>query len=138
MSYHWFVDLLASVITSFADLTLKFVTQHIDNTCLRKNTNSLNVEKQGNNTLYQFTNRFMQAKCEVFDFDTNMTINAYTMGLKEDFHMEISLTIQKVSTLPEFISMAKLYIAFKIFYRQRGATTLSSTLTHKRVKNLAS
>lgn len=40
--YRWFVDLPLGSIISFADLTLKFVTQNIKNIHICKSTNSLN------------------------------------------------------------------------------------------------
>lgn len=55
----------------------------------------------------------MQAMNEVSDLDTNMTINAYMIGLRPDSQMEVSLNIQKVSTLSEFLSRAKLYTEFE-------------------------
>lgn len=48
---------------------------------------------------------------EVSDLDeSNMAIYAYQMGLHPNSHMEVSLTIQKLFTLPKLLSRAKLYI----------------------------
>lgn len=53
-TYRWFADLLARSITSFEELTFKFVTQHIGNIRIWKSTNSLNAIKQWSDTLRHY------------------------------------------------------------------------------------
>lgn len=55
----------------------------------------------------------MHAMTKVSDLNIYIAINTYMMGLRPDTHMEISLNIQKLSTLPKLLSRAKLYIESK-------------------------
>lgn len=72
--------------------------------------------------------------CEVFDFDTNMAINDYTMGLKLDSHIEISLTIENVSTFLKFLFRAKLYIEFEDILLQKRNNSSNAYFDSRREK----
>lgn len=56
--YHWSIDLPLASITIFVNLTFKFITQHIRNIRIRKNTNTLMYINQRNNCLCHYTQRF--------------------------------------------------------------------------------
>lgn len=94
--------------TIFADLTLKFVTQHIKNVCINNNNNIPMVIRQGNENLHHYANRFTETMSDVTNLETNMTIHPYMSGLCPNSLCIINLTIQKVRTLSELYSQAML------------------------------
>jgi len=106
-AYRWFADQPFGSITSFSDLTCKFVTQHMGIIRIKKSTNSLNAIRKGTSTLREYTAKFTDTLPEIFDLDGKMAINAFIMGLTPGSHLETSLSLQCVTTLLELITREK-------------------------------
>lgn len=65
--YRWFIDIPSSFITSFVDLILKFVTQHINNIRIKKSSNILMSIKQGSDDICHYTKKFMESMTKISD-----------------------------------------------------------------------
>jgi len=77
---------------------------------IKKSTNSLNAFKQGSGTLREYTAKFTDALPEISNLDGRMAIIAFIMGLTLGSHLETSLSLQQVMTLPELLTREKQYI----------------------------
>lgn len=108
--YYWFIDLSFGSIMSFANLTLKFITQHICNVHIKKSSNILMTIKKINDILCHYTKRFLETMIDISNLETNMTIHGFHMELLYNSLLAINLSIQKLRTLPNFLTRKKLYI----------------------------
>lgn len=74
---------------------------------------TLLVSRQGNESLCDFTNKFMKMMNDVIDLDTGITFIAYVRGLCPNSWLVESPTIHKVRTFTELFARSQLYIESK-------------------------
>lgn len=82
--YRWLIFLL---VTSFTDLSRKFITHHVGMVWIKHNANTFLALRQGNDSLCDITNKFTRIMNDVTYLYIDVAITAYVRGL----HLNLQL-----------------------------------------------